>query len=70
MRQKFKQYLDKGYNYEEALKRLNIDHNDVVKLRHKIANFPHVPRGIHNKLVSSHTLDLMLNEKLMTKLYI
>jgi len=66
MRQKFKYYIDKGYNYEEALKRQNIDHNDVVKLRHKMASFSHVPRKIHNKLVSSHTFDIINNKKFNT----
>ena len=53
LRKKFRVYIDKAYDYEESLKRHKfIDQNDVTRLRQKVVNYPHVPRLIHDKLVS------------------
>ena len=47
-----KTVLNEAFDYEESLKRENINHNDVVKLREIVANAPHVPKLIYDKLVS------------------
>ncbi|KAL7030133.1 hypothetical protein ACKWTF_006537 [Chironomus riparius] len=51
IRNKFKYYFEKAYNYEEAINRQKIDHNDVVRLRQKLVSFPHVPLLIHDKIL-------------------
>ncbi|XP_070491800.1 alpha-tocopherol transfer protein-like [Chironomus tepperi] len=46
-----KAVLDQAFDYEESLKRENIDHNDVVQLREIVANSPHVPKLMYDKLL-------------------
>lgn len=48
----FEHIVDSAFDYEEALRRQNIKHSDVVVLREKIKRSKLIPQFIHDKQVS------------------
>lgn len=42
---------DMKFDYQDALKRQNIDEQKIIELRENIKQFPHVPLKISNKKV-------------------
>ncbi|XP_070491802.1 alpha-tocopherol transfer protein-like [Chironomus tepperi] len=49
IRSRLRVFLDKGFDYEESLKSVNIQHDDVMKLKQKLEDVPIVPI-LHVKL--------------------
>ena len=56
VRKGIKVFLDKGFDYEESLIKVNIQHEDVIKLKQRLDDVPVVPI-IHDKLVCSYFLE-------------
>ena len=53
-KKKFENHLENAFDYENALKRQNLNHEDVMELRQKIVDIPKVPKFIHDKHVSNY----------------
>lgn len=51
MSEKFTEILNTAYDYEEALKRQNLSHDDVVELRRRATSLPTVPKLLFDKQV-------------------
>jgi hypothetical protein len=49
----FKEIIENAYDYEEALKRLNIKQKDVDLVREKVKFSKEVPRFLHDKQVKT-----------------
>lgn len=60
VRNRMKIFLDRGFNYEESLKSLNIQHEDVLKLKKQLEQIPIVPT-VHDKLVCDNFLSCKIN---------
>lgn len=52
MSKRFKAILDTAFDYQDALNRQNLRHEDVVKLRVKALRLPSVPKLMFDKQVS------------------
>lgn len=48
----FEIHLENAFDYQKALERQNLNHDDVIKLRQKVADKTKVPKFIHDKHVS------------------
>lgn len=48
--EKIKEFLDKGYNYEETLKRMSFGQKDVTELKERLKKVPNIPI-VQEKLV-------------------
>lgn len=52
MSKNYSHIFDKAFDYEEALKKTNIAHEDVVKLREKVKDNKNIPKEYPDKIVS------------------
>jgi len=52
LKEKFDSYIDKTYDIKEAVKRQNINCDDLMKLRKKLLDVPCVPKLLYDKFVS------------------
>lgn len=53
----FQHIVDGAYDYQEALTRQDLKHEDVVLLRERVKRSEFVPRFIHDKQVQLFSLD-------------
>ena len=51
-KERFEIHLENAFDYDKALERQNLNHDDVIKLRQRIVNKANVPKFIHDKHVS------------------
>jgi hypothetical protein len=52
MEERFKEIIEKGFDYDEALERQNIKQEGVIALRELAKNIPEVPQVVHDRHVS------------------